>query len=119
VTLLGRIVVRVDLGTKLHLFDDRVRLVATSLTSLLGVLVLELAVVHQLADRRPLGRGDLDEVEVGLLCESQGLVRADDADCFAVGANEPNFGYPNPVVDTQVSADGSSWCRALGCLPLT
>ena len=107
-TLLGLVVVGVDLRTKLHLLDDHVRLVATRLASLLGVLVLELAVVHELADRRSRGRRHLDEIEVGLLRESQGVVDADDADGLAVRANEPNFGHPNPVVDAQLRADGSS-----------
>ena len=53
VTLLGLVVVRVDLRPKLHLLDDGVRLVASRFASLLGVLVLPLAVVHELADRRP------------------------------------------------------------------
>src|SRR4051794_30821299 len=39
VTFLGLVVVGVDLRAKLHLFDDRVGLVAPCLTSLLGVLV--------------------------------------------------------------------------------
>jgi hypothetical protein len=109
VALLGRVVVRVDLGPELHLLDDHVRLVAARLTCLLGVLVLELAVVHELAHRRTRGRGHLDQVEVRLLCESQCVVDPDDADCLAVGANEPDFGHPNPVIDTKLCADGSSW----------
>ena len=51
-TLLGLVVVRVDLGAKLHLLDDHVGLVPPCLAGLLGVLVLELPVVHELADRR-------------------------------------------------------------------
>ena len=71
VTLLGLVVVGVDLRAKLHLFDDRVGLVAPCLTCLLGVFVLELAVVHELADRRASRRGNLDEVEIGLLGQPQ------------------------------------------------
>ena len=65
VTLLGLIVVSVDLGAKLHFFDDGVGLVATGFTGLLGVLVFELPVVHELADRGSTHRSDLDKVEVG------------------------------------------------------
>ena len=64
VTLLGLVVVRVDLRAKLHLLDDRVGLVAPRLACLLGVLVLELPVVHELADRRAGRRRHLDQVEV-------------------------------------------------------
>ena len=66
VTLLGLVVVRVDLRSELHLLDDTFGLVAARLAGLLRVLVLELAVVHELADRRPRGRRDLDQVEIGL-----------------------------------------------------
>jgi hypothetical protein len=100
--------VRVDLRTKLHLLDDHVRLVATGLARLLGVLVLELAVVHELADWRLALRGDLDEVEVSLLGELQGLVGRDDADRLPVGSNESDLGNPDPVVDAQLGADVSS-----------
>jgi len=65
--LLGAVVVRVDLGPELDLLDDRLGLVLTRLAGLERGLVLELAVVHQLADRRPGGRRDLDQIEVGLL----------------------------------------------------
>ncbi len=109
VTLLGLVVVRVDLRTKLHLLDDHVRLVPTGLASLLGVLVLELAVVHELADRRLALRGDLDEVEVRLLGKLQGLVGRHDADRLPVGSDEPDLGNPDPVVDSQLGADVSSW----------
>src|SRR5437764_1178155 len=56
VTLLGLVVVRIDLRPELHLLDDRVHLVAARFTGLLRGLVLELAVVHELADRWPGGR---------------------------------------------------------------
>ncbi len=83
VALLRLVVVGVDLGTKLHLLDDHVRLVATRLTGLLGVLVLELPVVHELADGRTGHRGDLDEVEVGFLGKAQRVGGGHDADGLA------------------------------------
>jgi hypothetical protein len=54
------------------------------------------------------GGRDLDEVEVGLLREPEGVVDTDDPDGLAVGANEPDFRHPDPVVDAQLCADGSS-----------
>src|SRR6478735_7689161 len=108
VTLLGLVVVLVDLGTKLHLLDDHVRLVAPGLAGLLGVLVLELPVVHELADRGASLRGDLDEVEVGLDGKLECLVGRHDANGLAVGSYEPDLGYADPVVDAQLGADGSS-----------
>src|SRR4029453_14071030 len=99
VTLLGRVVVRVDLRSELHLLDDRVRLVLARLTGLHGRLVLELAVVHELADRRSGHRGDLDQVEIGLLGQTQ---RVTD------GTDKPPLVYADPVVDPGLGADGAS-----------
>ena len=62
-------------------------------------LVLELAEVHELADRGPCQRGDLDEVEVGLLRQLQRLLDADDADLLPVGADQPHLGDADAVVD--------------------
>jgi hypothetical protein len=57
---LGAVVVRVDLRAELDLLDDGLRLVLARLPRLQRGLVLELSVVHELADRGPRGRGDLD-----------------------------------------------------------
>ena len=107
-TLLGRVVVRVDLRPELHLLDDRVGLVAPGLTRLLRALVLELAVVHELADRRPGHRGDLDQVEIGFLGQAQRILDAHDADLLALGTDESDLGDADPVVDAGLGADGAS-----------
>src|SRR5450759_4620404 len=62
--LLGGVVVRVDLRPELDLLDDRVDLVLARFPLLDGFLVLELAEVHELGDRRLCHRGHLDQVEV-------------------------------------------------------
>ena len=108
VTLLGLVVVRVDLRAELHLFDDGQRLVAPGLTCLLRALVLELAVVHELADGRTRHRGDLDEIQVGFGGEFQGLADRHDADLLALGADEAYLGDADPVVDPGFRADGTS-----------
>ena len=105
VTLLGLVVVRVDLGPELHFLDDRQDLVASGFAGLLRALVLELAVVHELADRRPGVRGDLDEIEIGLLCHPQGLSDGDDADLLTGCSDKANFGNADPVVDAWLDAD--------------
>ena len=109
VALLRLVVVRVDLRPELHLLDDGEHLVLAALTGLLGRLVLELAVVHELADRRPRHRRDLDEVEVAVLGELEGLVDRHDADLLAGGTDQPDLGDADPVVDAGLSADGASW----------
>src|SRR5690606_16750166 len=62
VTLLGLVIVRVDLRSQLLFLDDGLLLVLARLARLLGRLVLVLAVVHDLADRRPGVGGDFDKV---------------------------------------------------------
>jgi hypothetical protein len=97
--LLGAVVVRVDLQPKSDLFEDRVRLILPRLTVLDRGLVLELPEVHELADRRSgLGR-DLDEVEIGLLGETQRVFNPDDADLLPVGADQPHLRDADTVVN--------------------
>jgi len=100
--------VRVDLRPELHLLDDGEGLVAAGLTRLLRALVLELAVVHELADRRPGHRGDLDQVELCLLGQPERILDAHDADLLPLGTDEPHFGDADPVVDAGLSTDGAS-----------
>ena len=99
VALLGAVVVRVDLQPETDLLEDRVRLVPPGLTGLHVCFVLELAVVHDLADGRTSVRGHLDEVEVGVLGQAQGVLHADDADLLAVGADQADLGDADPIVD--------------------
>src|SRR3954454_16542077 len=108
VTLLGLVVVRVDLRPELHLFDDRVHLVTPCLTGLLRVLVFPLPVVHELGNGRAGGGRDLDKVEIGLLSEAQRVTDGDDADLLAVGTDETHFRDSDPVVDAGFDADGAS-----------
>src|SRR5436189_5626453 len=99
---------RVDLRAELDLLDDRLRLVLTRFPGLDRGLVLELAVVHELADRWPRGRRDLDEIEVGLLGQPQSIADGDDADLLTVQTDEPHLGDADPVVDAGFDADGAS-----------
>jgi hypothetical protein len=74
VALLGAIVVRVDLRPELDLLDDRLSLVLARFPGLQRGLVLELAVVHELADRRPCCRRDLYQIKVGFLGQPERVV---------------------------------------------
>jgi hypothetical protein len=105
---LGAVVVRVNLRPNLDFLDDRLRLVLARLPGLERRLILELAEVHELADRRPRGRRHLDEIEVCLLSQSQRIGDRDDPDLLSRRAYETNFRYPDTVVDTRFSADVTS-----------
>ncbi len=108
VALFRLVVVRVDLRSEFHLLDDRVGLVPTGFASLQCGLVLELAVVHELADRRTGRGGYLDQVEICFLGQSQCVADGDDADLLSVRTDETNFWYADPIVDTGLGADGAS-----------
>src|SRR5437763_12694881 len=113
VTLLGLVVVLVDLGAQLLFLDDGQLLVPTRLAGLLRALVLELAEVHELAHRRAGLRRDLDEVEVVLLRQAQRILDPDDADLFAGGSDETDLRHPDSVVDACLGADGASLVRGM------
>ena len=51
---------------------------------------------------------DLNQIEIGLLGQLECLVGRHDANGFTVGSDEPDLGYPDPVVDAQLGADESS-----------
>src|SRR3712207_1662389 len=110
-SLLGLVVVRVDLETQPHLLDDGERLVPPGLAGLLGGLVLELPVVHELGDRRPGHGRDLDEVELGVLGQAQRLADRHDADLLALGPDQADLGDADTVVDAGLG-DGLSSAAA-------
>jgi hypothetical protein len=66
---------------------------------LLRGFVLELAVVHDPADRRVGHRGHLDEVEIVLPGEGKGLRQRLDADLRSIRADEADLPSSDPVVD--------------------
>ena len=103
--LLRLVVVRVDLRPELLLLDHRLLLVPPRLASLLRALVLELAVVHELADRRAGLGGHLDQVEVGLAGQAEGVLDTDDPDLLPVGADQSHLGNADALVDAGLCAD--------------
>ena len=108
-TLLGLVVVRVDLGSQLLFLDDGLLLVLARLACLLSRLVLELAVVHDLADRRFGVRGYFDEVEIGIRGDAECVFDAHDAYLLTTRSDQADFRYANALVDAGLSADGASY----------
>ena len=113
-TLLGLVVMRVDLGTKLLFLDDGLLLVFARLAEFLCRLVLELSVVHDLADRGLSLRGYFDEVEIGIRGDAERVLDAHDAHLLPAGSDQTDFRYADALVDAGLSADAASLVRSCG-----
>ncbi|BBX22879.1 hypothetical protein MTER_22900 [Mycolicibacter terrae] len=98
----------VDLGAQLLFLDDGLLLVLARLALLLGRLVLVLAVVHDLANRRFGGRGYFDKVEIGIRGDAKRIFDAHDAYLLPSRADQTDLRYANALVDADLSADGTS-----------
>ncbi len=108
-TLLGLVVVRVDLRSQLLFLDDGLLLVLARLARLLSRLVLELAVVHDLANRRFGIWSYFDKVEIGIRGDAEGVFDAHNAYLLATWSDQTDFRYSNALVDAGLSADGASY----------
>jgi hypothetical protein len=108
VALLGFVIVIVNLWSQLLLFDDGLLLIPAGFARLLRRLVFVLAVVHDLADRRPGVRGNFDKVEIGVRGDAQCVFDAYDAYLLPSWANQSDFRYADALVDAGLSADGAS-----------
>src|SRR3989454_3046451 len=93
-------------GTKLHLFDVDLLLLELGFVSFLRLAVLELAVVHQLADGRLGKRSDFHQIDFGLLGHFQGLGDRHDAGLLAGGSDQAHFGRVDLDVDALRSLRG-------------
>ena len=109
VALLGLVVVSVDLGSQLLFLDDGLLLILARLACLLSRLVLVLAVVHDLADRRSGVRGYFDKVEIGIRGDAEGVFDAHNAYLLATWSDQADFRDSNALVDAGLSADGASY----------
>jgi hypothetical protein len=91
-------VVIVRLRTELHFLELDHLLALLGFVQLLLLFVLELAEVHDLADRRVRLRVHLDEVEVGFARDALGLRGRDDTELVALGADDSDLGNANALV---------------------
>jgi len=91
-------VVFAGLGADADLFQ--LLLMGFGLGALAGLLVTELAVIEDLADRWPFVRRDLDQVQVRLTGQVEGLRGWDNSELFAAGADEADRADPDLLVDT-------------------
>src|SRR5215210_2658882 len=102
------VVVLVDVGPELDLFDVDDLLLLLRLVGLLLLLVEELAEVHDAADRRLGRRGHLHQVEGLLLSPPQRLLHWHDAGLRAVGVDQAYLTNPDTLVDPRCLVDVSS-----------
>ena len=106
--LLDLEVMVVDLQTEANFLDFRGALVAARLTSLDLLVVLVLAVIDELGDRRLRVGRHLDEIEVRFLCQVQCDGSRDDSHLLAVRADQTHLGDANLVVNAWFVADDDS-----------
>ena len=102
-----------DLRREADFLEGHRALLALGFLLALGQLVLVLAEVEELDDRRGGHRGDLDEVEASFLRHLEGPGRGHDAQLGTLFIDHPDLWDPDHLVDAQVSADGCSPSYAL------
>ena len=113
---LGVEVAPADLGPELDLLDRDVGRLLPGLLGLLGLLVPELAVVHDPAHRRVGHRGHLDEVELEPSGHPQRFGHRLDAELVAVGTDEADLTGSDAVVDAVLfAAFGACYGCSLLC----
>ena len=95
---LGVEIALADLRTELHFLDRDVDGLLPRFLGLLALLVAELAVVHDPAHRWVRHRRHLDEVEVLLAGQGEGIGQGLDAELAAVGADEANLTGADAIV---------------------
>ncbi len=101
--LLDAEIMVVNLEPEANFLELCIRLVTAGVTSLLSGFVLELAVIHELGNRR-LGVGrNLDQVQTGFFGQSQGVFNTNDTDLFPSGSNEANLGDTDSLVDASLA----------------
>jgi hypothetical protein len=90
------------LRTETDLLDLDLGLRFAGLAFLLGLLVQELPVVEDAADGRIDIRGNLNQVEGGLLGQRQGFPQGNDTQVLAIGPDEANLTGADLFVDAEL-----------------
>ncbi|GAB7141612.1 hypothetical protein LRC484719_01970 [Mycobacterium riyadhense] len=90
------------------LFDNGLLLVPAGFARFLRRLILVLAVVHDLADRRSGVWSNFDKVKIGVRGDAECVFDTHDAYLLPPWANQSDLRYANALVDAGLSADGAS-----------
>jgi len=81
----------VRLGSQLDFLELNLDLFFLGFLLLLALLIFVFAVIHDPADRRYRGRGDLDQIQVLAFGKGQCLVKRKYAELLAVRTDDPDF----------------------------
>lgn len=87
-------------GTELDFLHPDDMLLQLRCMRFLGLLVLELAIIHDLAHRRLGLWSDLDEIDFKFFGFGEGLANRDDTNLLVIRANQTYFRYIDLAVDT-------------------
>jgi hypothetical protein len=99
VAQLDLVIAFIGAGAEFHLLDLDDLLLGTCFLLALLFLVLELAIIHQAADRRRCIGGNLDQIYFVLLGQAQRLGGLDHPKLLAVNADQTDFRYADFTVD--------------------
>ena len=97
-------IVAADIGPQPDLLEHQLLLTLASLALALGLLVLEAAVIQDLANGGIGGGGDLYEVEIAALGEIQGLFNAQDAKLRTMVVDQAHLADLDLVVRSKLFA---------------
>ncbi|GFO64133.1 hypothetical protein GMPD_20520 [Geomonas paludis] len=102
---------RVGLGTKLNLFELDLYLFLLRLGLLLGLLVFELAVIHDTADRGDGCRRNLYQIQLLALSQRQSLAKRKNTKLLTFGTYYPHLFGPDCLIDVdcRFSYDATSY----------
>src|SRR5690606_3637528 len=92
-------VVRVDLGTQAQLLELDALLFLAGIALSFALLVFELPVIHDPADRGLGVRGDLDEIEIVAGCDVQSFLGGENAELIALRIDHPDAPAPDLMID--------------------
>ena len=96
-------VVLIRCRAELHFLDLHDLLLRLRFLGLLLLLITELAVIHQAADRRHRIGRNLDEINVRVLCHAKGFGRADNTDLGAIDAGQSDLRNSDLTIDPMLS----------------
>ena len=92
-------VIGVDAGRHTDFLDLDHALVLFGFLFLLQLFEAELAIIHDLADRRNRVGCDLDQIQILFICHSLCIGRRHDTQLGTVSANNPNFLIPDFLIE--------------------